>query len=182
MQTKGQSKKDWPFLCVINRIEAILVENVMARITVEEAERQRKELLGGTAERMYFFDINKDSIIAPKTKNTEGASDIAIVTNEAAVVESVYNIILTEPGEKVMSPLFGCALDQYLFEPIDDVTSRRIMTSVSDAIVNFEPRLLDFDVIVTALPDDNTYEIEIVLEVNTSEEPIVIETSLEKVR
>ena len=154
----------------------------MAHRPIEDIQKERDALVGGTEERMYFFDINKDGIIAPKTKNAEGASDIAIVTNEAAVVESVYNIILTEPGEKVMSPLFGCALDQFLFEPIDDVTSRRIMTTVSDAILNFEPRLLDFDVIVTALPDDNTYEIEIVLEINTSEEPIVIETSLEKVR
>ena len=154
----------------------------MAILSIEEAEKQRKALLGRTTERMYFFDINKDGIVAPKTKNSLGASDIAIVTNEAAVVESVYNIILTEPGEKVMSPKFGCALDQYLFEPIDDVTSRAIMETVSAAILNFEPRLLDFDVIVTAMPDDNTYEIEIVLEVNTSEEPIVIETSLEKVR
>ena len=149
--------------------------------TIEDIQKERDALKPST-ERMYFFDINKDGIIAPKTKNAEGNSDIAIVTNEAAVVESVYNIILTEPGEKVMDPKFGCALDRFLFEPIDDVTSRRIMQEVSRSLELYEPRLLDFDVIVTAKPDDNTYEIEIVLEVNTSQEPIIIETSLEKVR
>lgn len=155
----------------------------MANRPIEEIQKDSQSIRGTVSkERMYFFDINKDGIIAPKTKNSAGASDIGIVTNEAAVVESVYNIILTEPGEKVMSPLFGCALDQFLFEPIDDVTSRAIMETVSRAIELYEPRLLDFDVIVTAMPDDNTYEIEIVLEINTSEEPIVIETSLEKVR
>jgi phage baseplate assembly protein W len=156
----------------------------MAHRTIEEIERERNTIIsdGTSSDRMYFFDINKDGIIAAKTRNSEGASDIAVVTNESAVVESVYNIVLTEPGEKVMDPKFGCALDRFLFEPIDDVTARAIVESVSTSIELFEPRLLDFDVIVTALPDQNTFEIEIVLEINTSEEPIVIDTSLEKLR
>lgn len=153
----------------------------MANRPIEEIQKER-DALNPVESRKYFFDINKDGIIAPKSRNEMGASDLAIVTNEEAVIESVFNIVLTEPGEKVMDPLFGCALDQFLFSPIDDVTSRDIVNTISASLELYETRLLDFDVIVTAMPDDNTYDIEIVVEINTSEEPIIISTSLEKLR
>jgi phage baseplate assembly protein W len=149
--------------------------------TVEDIQRERDALKPNT-KRVYFFDINKDGVIQPKTKNAEGKSDLGRLTNEEAVLESIFNILMTEPGEKAMSPLFGCSLNKYEFEPIDNVTALRMVESVETAIALFEPRLLNFNVIVTPDPDNNTMIIDVFIVVNTKEETVRLSTTLEKIR
>ncbi len=131
---------------------------------------------------LYFFDVNKAGILAPKTQNANGESDLGVLTNEQAIMESVYNILLTQPGERVMNPLFGCDLNQYLFEPLDSVTALDIVEDVYGAIVKFEPRVNDIKVIVTPNENQNTYIIDIYLTINTAKDPVKLTTTLEKVR
>jgi len=152
----------------------------MARSLEEIAEDRAK--LSSPDEELYFFDINKMGIIALKTKNKYGEADLTILKNEQAVMESVYNILLTQPGERVMNPPFGCDLDQYLFEPIDDITAARIVQTVAESIIAYEPRVIDLDVFVTPDPDDQTFVIDIYLTLNTVKETVQLTTTLEKVR
>ena len=135
-----------------------------------------------SAKRTYFFDLNKQGIFAPKSKNPDGLSDLAVLTNEQAVMEAVYNILLTEPGERVMNPTFGCNLNQYLFEPIDRITAMNIMTEVYDAVSNFEERVYDLEVVVTPKIIENAMIIDLYMKINTVEETIKLTTALEKVR
>jgi len=58
---------------------------------------------------VYFFDITKIG------KDLTGKRDISLLVNEQALLESVMNIMQTEPGERVWNPEFGCSLNQYLF-------------------------------------------------------------------
>jgi len=122
--------------------------------TFEELQDARNKLIVKNPGELYFFDLNKAGIVQPRSQNSEGNSDLGILRNEQAVMESVYNILLTQPGERVMNPFFGCDLNQYLFEMIDHVTAHKIMNDVYSAIERFEPRLLDFEVIITPDPDN----------------------------
>lgn len=135
-----------------------------------------------TSSKLYFFDISKSGILDPKTKKTDGKADIALLKNEEAVVESVYNILMTEPGERPMRPDFGCGLNRFLFEPIDNVTALELVNTISRSIELYEPRILDYDIVITPLPDKDTFEIKIYLTVNTKDEQIELTTELEKIR
>ena len=148
----------------------------------DEIQEARQKLITNKTKKVFFFDVNKAGVLAPKSKNSLGLSDLGVLTNEQAVMESVYNILLTQPGERVMNPTFGCDLNQYLFSMIDDVTARNIVRDVYDAIITFEPRILDLEVIVTPKPDANTFIIDIYLTINTAREPVKLTTTLEKVR
>lgn len=140
-------------------------------------QKERDSILEITTKKVYFFDINKQGL-----KTSYKNNDIALLQNEIAVMESVSNILLTQPGERVMDPLFGCELEQFLFAPIVTWTAQRIVETISAAILKYEPRVIDHDIIVTPVPDDNTFEIEIELILNTSRDVVVFQTTLEKVR
>jgi len=151
-------------------------------LSFDEIQESRRKLTPKKDGKLFFFDVNKDGILAPRTKNADGRSDLGILKNEQAVMESVYNILLTQPGERVMNPTFGCDLNQYMFEMINDVTAYRIVRDVYDAIIRHEPRILDVEVIVTPDPDNNTFIIDVYLKINTANEPVKLTTTLEKVR
>ena len=57
------------------------------------------------------------------------------------VRESIELILLTEPGERVMRPGFGCGLRQFLMEPNTIATRSRLERVVTRSLELFEPRI-----------------------------------------
>jgi len=57
------------------------------------------------------------------------------------VKESIELILMTEPGERVMRPSFGCGLRQFLMEPNTIATRSRLQRTVTRALELFEPRI-----------------------------------------
>jgi len=149
--------------------------------TLFEIQEERERFNVKDVEK-YYFDINKIGIISTKSRNEDGFYDLALVINEEAVMESIYNILLTQPGERVMNPRFGCDLDRYLFEPLDDVTGFKLMREIYNAIQDFEPRAINLEVVVTPDLNVQTFIVDIYFSVNTSNEPVKFQTTLEKVR
>lgn len=68
--------------------------------------------------------------------------------------ESIQIILLTEPGERVMLPAFGCGLRRFLYEPNTPATRRLIQERVQDALRLWEPRIGVESVTVDADPND----------------------------
>jgi len=131
---------------------------------------------------VYFFDLNKRKVVAPKTENIEGKSDLSILLNEQAVFESIYNILLTQPGDRVMDPKFGIDLNQYLFRQIDSVTAQQLMLSVYNNLKLYETRITELEVVVTPDIDHNTFIIDVFFAINTGEELSKLVTTLSKLR
>lgn len=150
--------------------------------TFDEIQQDLMDVTPVEEPRLYFFDVNKAGILAPKTQNAEGNSDLGMLKNEQAILEAVYNILLTQPGERVMNPDFGCDLNQYLFAPIDDNTAFSILKSVEAAVIQSEPRVIKIEIEVEPKPDENTFIIDIYLTLDTSNDPVKLTTTLEKVR
>jgi phage baseplate assembly protein W len=57
------------------------------------------------------------------------------------VAQSIWIILDTEPGERVMRPTFGCGLRRYLMKPNTSATRALISHDVELALANFEPRI-----------------------------------------
>jgi phage baseplate assembly protein W len=68
---------------------------------------------------------------------------------EDSVRQSVWIILSTAKGERVMRPDFGCGIHEMVFDTISASTSGRIAAAVRDALLRFEPRVDVLDVNVS---------------------------------
>lgn len=65
----------------------------------------------------------------------------AEATDDAAIKDSLIQLILVGPGERVMRPAFGANARAFIFEPNNQVLSSLIQTEISAVIAKFEPRV-----------------------------------------
>ena len=61
---------------------------------------------------------------------------------EMSIKESIYLILKTSISERVMHPLFGCGIDQYVFAKANEETCFRLAKDVEIALLRFEPRII----------------------------------------
>lgn len=67
--------------------------------------------------------------------------DLAYTSGAEKVREAILLVLLTEPGERVMRPRFGCGLRRFLGEPNTVATRARLVRQVTAAIEAWEPRV-----------------------------------------
>lgn len=80
--------------------------------------------------------------------------------NVSCVVSSIKNILGTKLRERLNNPEFGCNLDNYLFELMDDLTAFKIKEEFKNAINRWDTRVLinNSETYVHADPDNNKYK------------------------
>jgi len=66
----------------------------------------------------------------------------AEASDHELVRQSLKQIILTAPGERVMRPEFGCNAYAFVFENNDTLLAELIRPEVTGAIGRFEPRVI----------------------------------------
>ena len=74
---------------------------------------------------------------------------IQVAKYEEAVRQSIFMILGTAKGERVMRPNFGCGIHDKVFAPNSSGTLGQIISDVRDALIEWEPRIdiLDVDTI-----------------------------------
>ena len=77
---------------------------------------------------------------SPVTIDPRTAS-MATTAYEADIRQSIFIILGTAPGERLMRPDFGCGIYELVFDSLDATALRRIQSSVSDAISEYEARV-----------------------------------------
>ena len=65
------------------------------------------------------------------------------------IAQSIWIILDTDPGERVMRPTFGCGLSRYLMQPNTTAVRALIRHDVEKALTDFEPRIQLTDLQVT---------------------------------
>ena len=65
------------------------------------------------------------------------------------VAQSIWILLDTDPGERIMRPAFGCGLRRYLMSPNTSAVRALIRHDVEIALANFEPRIQVTDLEVT---------------------------------
>ena len=83
---------------------------------------------------------------------------IALTESDDSIRQSIWSILSTGPGERVMRPDFGCALQDLVFGVNDAATAAEVSAAVREALAIWEPRVDVIDVVatpgvVTADPD-----------------------------
>lgn len=66
---------------------------------------------------------------------------IATSRHEPRIEESIYLILSTAKGERVMQGSYGCGIHDQVFEPNSPATVAIIVDNVRQALVSFEPRI-----------------------------------------
>jgi uncharacterized protein len=92
----------------------------------------------------FYSDINVNYIIDRQSSDIKKEYDIEAIKN------SIRNILTTRKMERRMLPEFGASLEQILFEPMDDVTAKRIGEVILNELKTWEPRISLTDVNVTS--------------------------------
>ena len=77
------------------------------------------------------------------------------------VRQSIWIILDTEPGERIMRPSFGCGLRRYLMKPNTTATRALIQREVTSALKTWEPRIDLQSVLVTPGDDPSLVLIEV---------------------
>ena len=82
---------------------------------------------------------------------TAGGS-IALSSYEQRVQESIYLILSTAKGERVMLPDFGCGVHDLVFAPNNPKTLSAVVQQVRQALVTYERRIDVLDVSAETAP------------------------------
>ncbi|MCP3166779.1 GPW/gp25 family protein [Myxococcus qinghaiensis] len=66
---------------------------------------------------------------------------VLMVSNDQDIRESLWVLLSTSLGERVMLPSYGCELRQMVFRSINTTLTRQIQDYVQQAILYWEPRI-----------------------------------------
>lgn len=87
---------------------------------------------------------------------------------EESVSQSIWIILSTSPGERVMRPDFGCGIYDLVFEVNSASTSGKVALAVRDALLVQEPRIDVLNVQVESQSDGATLLINIQYQVRAT--------------
>jgi len=81
---------------------------------------------------------------------------------EQGIRQSIWTILATSPGERVMRPDFGCGLHDLVFGVNNAATATAVTRAVREALATWEPRIDVLDVYAAPDPSQsNVLNIEI---------------------
>lgn len=123
-----------------------------------------------------YSDFKKNLEVSPVSQ------DITVIRDEAAVKESIKNLILTDRGERLMQPNIGGNIRALLFENITPGILTLIEDQVRTTIELYEPRAELMDVTASSNIDDNIVRVNIVFYVRNNQQPISVDVFLERTR
>lgn len=112
-----------------------------------------------------MFDLAPATYRNSQLNKNENLKDIQALYDLEAVKNSIVNCFLTTPGDKILNPLFGIDLRQFLFEPIDDFTADIIQDTIEKKLPRMEPRVTIINVTVEGDEDNNQYNISLQINV-----------------
>lgn len=73
--------------------------------------------------------------------------EVAMVSDEQDIQESLVIILKTSIGDRIMRPDFGSKLNESVFDVINGITIEILRDSIQSAVLNFEPRVTLNDVL-----------------------------------
>tara|TARA_B100000085_G_scaffold131650_1_gene119924 strand:+ start:16812 stop:17180 length:369 start_codon:yes stop_codon:yes gene_type:complete len=83
------------------------------------------------------------SSLAVKVPLTRDSTDgfVMIKNLKTMVKQNFKMLLLTNPGERVMMPLYGVGLKQYLFEQFTSSTFAKIETKITEQVSTYMPNV-----------------------------------------
>ena len=123
-----------------------------------------------------YSDLDLDFTRNPVT------GDVVKLVDVDAVKRSVKNLIQTNHYERPFHPEIGSDVRSMLFEPMTPLTALNLQRKVAEVLNNFEPRINLQQVLASPDLDRNSYALKIMFYIIGSNQPIEVETFLERLR
>ena len=123
-----------------------------------------------------FKDLDLDFGLNSVTK------DVNKLTDAEAIKRSVRNLINLNNYEKPFRPEIGSGIRGLLFEPMTELTSHFMQVKIAEILNEYEPRISLSDIIINSQEDRNAYSLSIHFVIVGSQEPVVVDTFLERLR
>ena len=86
---------------------------------------------------------------------------LPFVSGPEKVRQSIFTLLDTDPGERVMRPDLGCGLRRYLMAPNNPATRAAIAREITQTLGRWEPRIQLVDIQVSPTDDRAMVLIEI---------------------
>ncbi len=83
----------------------------------------------------------------------DSSGRVPFVAGEAKIRQSLWALLGTAPGERLMLPDFGCGIHDLVFQPNTAALRGLVQGRVSDALLRWEPRIDLLEVRVETGPD-----------------------------
>ncbi len=88
------------------------------------------------------LDLQTKQLVTNESAKTTQQQDIVADYDLGAIRNSIINIFLTSPGDKLLNPEFGIDLRDYLFLGVTDTIAASIYDVIFNNITRFEPRIV----------------------------------------
>ena len=109
-------------------------------------------------------------------------NDVNKLTDVEAVKRSVRNLINTNHYERPFHPEIGSGIRGLLFEPMTELTSHFMQVKIAEILNEFEPRISVSNIIINNQEDRNAYSVSIHFLIKGTQEPVIVDTFLERLR
>lgn len=138
----------------------------------------RADTFTGSKRQIDFFSDFMTSFA--KTPN---GGQLAKVTNEQSVTQSLKNLIRTNLGERLFQPLVGSDVSAALFELNTTDALGMIKMYIENTVENNEPRVNLLQALVESNPsDENSIEITLIYNLINNPEEFTLTMLLKRVR
>lgn len=96
--------------------------------------------------------------------------DLQVSKEDAAIKQSIINLLLTVPGERPFQPNLGSGLSELLFEQLDFGVAALIKNEINDTVRKYEPRVNVVGLTVEPNFDDNAFDVNFEFEIRGRED------------
>ena len=109
-------------------------------------------------------------------------NDVNKLTDAEAIKRSVRNLINTNHYDKPFNPAMGSNVRDLLFEPYTELSAMSLAYKVREIIDFYEPRVEIVGLTIDPQEDRNAYFLRMEFIIISTQEPVVVETFLERLR
>jgi len=127
--------------------------------------------------RVNPLDLQKNIAIGVSLPfNTPGVFTSTFTTKDQ-IKSNLINLLLTTRGERIMSPLFGTGLRDFIFEGITDSNLENLKSDLINSINIFIPEIIVQEIIITPNVDYNSLELYVnyVLRISNTPDQITVQ-------
>jgi len=127
----------------------------------------------------WHLDFAKSNVYDTTLNERIEGNDLQVDYDEQAIRNSIKNLFNTRPGQRFLFPLYGLDLYQFLFEPITSEIARLIGEKIVRSVELYEPRIRVVSCDISPKPEENTYEISLIVEIPAFKTTTTISSTLD---
>jgi phage baseplate assembly protein W len=123
-----------------------------------------------------YTDLDAAFTLNPRTR------DVATKSDEAAIRNSIRNLIQTKNYERPFRPDLGCQIYGLLFDNLTPLTVAVAERTIWQVLNKYEPRIDIYSVDVSVGSDDISMNVEVIYRIINTNQPLRFNTTFSRVR